>query len=142
MHSIPDTSKENGENDENDENLSQLKQRLLQGHRHKAPEAQSFDQQLQSEESKQEDLLKDMFQFVQGIKEGANAFNDKLNEDQNVLKAAEAGLNITSAKLKKSRNDLSKTIKNLGLLDSLKIFGVIILMFLLSLIIIKIFPKW
>lgn len=94
------------------------------------------------EELRQEDILKDMFQFVRSIKEGADAFNAKMSEDQNVLKAAEAGLDVTSKKLSKTRNDLAKTIAALGLFDALKLFGLVLLLFFLSLIVIKIFPKW
>lgn len=132
-----------------DENVSQLRKRLLQGGRSKSDdqsinnqEGSTFDEKLHTEELRQEDILKDMFQFVKSIKEGANAFNAKLNEDQNVLKAAEAGLDVTSKKLSNTRNNLSKTIASLGLLDALKIFGLVLLLFFLSLIVIKIFPKW
>lgn len=138
------TNEQNDDDSNEDENLKQLKKRLLQGSRSRdsTKNAVTFDEQLHNEESKQEDILNDMFQFIQGIKDGANAFNEKLNQDQNVLKAAEAGLEMTSEKLTKSRNNLSKTISQLGLLDSLKIFGMVMLSFFFCLIIIKIFPKW
>lgn len=134
------------DNTEEDENVSQLRKRLLQGGRSKSEdhnlETTTFDEKLHMEEQRQEDILKDMFQFVRSIKEGADAFNAKLGEDQNVLKAAEAGLDATSKKLSKTGKDLSKTIQSLGLFDALKLFGVVLLSFFLCLIIIKIFPKW
>lgn len=135
FHNI-DTQSEN-----EDENLNQLKQRLLQGSKLKSSTL-SLDKQLKNEELKQDDILKDMFQFIQGIKDGANLFNEKLNEDQNILKAAEAGLEITSEKLIKSRNNLSKTIQNLSLFDTLKLFALLIFSFLLCLIMIKLLPRW
>ncbi|ODQ59984.1 hypothetical protein WICANDRAFT_62559 [Wickerhamomyces anomalus NRRL Y-366-8] len=85
----------NNDEDE-DANVSQLRKRLLQGGRsqddHHQGQKTTFDEKLHMEELRQEDILKDMFQFVRSIKEGADAFNAKLSQDQNVLKAAEAGL--------------------------------------------------
>ncbi|CCH42073.1 hypothetical protein BN7_1612 [Wickerhamomyces ciferrii] len=140
-HDNDDNNNENNDND-HDDNISQLRKRLLKGQTNSQNSELNFDQSLQIEESKQEDILKDMFQFINSIKEGAHAFNDKLNQDSNVLKAAETGLDVTSKKLINSKKNLSKTINSLGLIDALKIFVIVILLFLLSLIIIKIFPKW
>lgn len=124
-----------------DENLSQLKKRLTDGRSKQAEKSVSMDEQLHEEEAKQDDLLKDMLQFVQGIKEGADAFNTKMNEENDILKAAEAGLQVTQKKINKSTKDLAKTINELSLFTALKIFAIIILMFLLSLLIISILPK-
>jgi SNARE protein 1 len=123
-----------------DDNLSQLKQRLTQGRR-KEKKSLSMDEQLHAEESKQDDILNDMLQFVQGIKEGANAFNDKLNQEQDILKAAEAGLQVTQKKINKSSKDLAKTINELSLFTALKIFAVLVGSFFLSILVIIILPK-
>jgi SNARE protein 1 len=123
-----------------DDNLFQLKQRLTQGRR-KEKKPVSMDEQLHAEESKQDDILNDMLQFVQGIKEGANAFNDKLNQEQDILKAAEAGLQVTQKKINKSSKDLAKTINELSLFTALKIFAVLVGLFFSSILVIMVLPK-
>lgn len=126
---------------EDDENLTQLKQRLTDGRSHTTKRQLSMDEELHEEEAKQDDILKDMLQFVQGLKEGANAFNDKLNEEKDILKAAEAGLQVTHKKINKSTKNLAKTINELSLFTALKIFALVILLFLFSIIVISILPK-
>lgn len=128
------------DDDDDDENLSQLRQRLTEG-RSQLTKVLSMDEQLGQEEAKQDDILKDMLQFVQGIKEGANAFNHKLNEENDILKAAEAGLQVTQKKINKSTKKLVKTINELSLFTALKMFGVLVATFLLSLLVISILPK-
>lgn len=129
-----------------DETLQQLKNRLLNNNNASKPEKKSTittDEKVHYEEEKQEDILKDMLQFIQGIKDGANAFNEKLNQDESILNAATTGLEITSKKLAKTRNSLSvKSLSDLGLLDFIKLFGLLVFLFIFSLILIKLLPKW
>lgn len=133
-----DESELNQNND--DENLSTLRSRLLSKKR--TTVAKTFDEQLADEENKQEDILKDMFQFIQGIKEGAQEFNSKLQEDANLLKAAESGLMLTSFKLEKSSRNLVNTIKELSLWNALKFAGVVLVSFIICIVLILVLPKW
>ncbi|KAH3663451.1 hypothetical protein WICMUC_005977 [Wickerhamomyces mucosus] len=136
-----DDNNNNGFNrDKNGGDVSNLRRRLLKSNRTVAEK--TFDEELIEEESHQEDILKDMFQFIQGIKEGANEFNKKLSEDSNLLKAAESGLNVTSIQLGKSSENLAKTIKELSLWNALKFAAMIIISFLVCIILILVFPKW
>ncbi|KAH3675602.1 hypothetical protein WICPIJ_009339 [Wickerhamomyces pijperi] len=127
-------------NSNEDEDLSTLRSRLLTKKRTKV--VKTFDEQLADEENKQEDILKDMFQFIQGIKDGAQEFNSKLQEDASLLKAAESGLLLTSSKLEKSSKNLTNTMKELSLWNALKFAGVVLVSFIICIVLILVFPKW
>lgn len=132
------------EKQEDNENLSQLRKRLLDG-RSKSSNAVTddltYDEKLHEEEKRQEDIMENMLTYVQGIKEGAMEFQHRLNQDQDVLTAAQKGLEVTSEKLAKTTFNLSKTIESMGWRELLKYAAFCLFSFIFALLLIGVLPR-
>ncbi|EDO19308.1 hypothetical protein Kpol_1036p53 [Vanderwaltozyma polyspora DSM 70294] len=141
MESISNDGTCNAQKD--DVELSELRKRLL-GKRGQ-PTAEDLDKsaekQIEDNENIQVSLIEDMTKLVSGLKQGASAFQNALDEDKNVLGAAEVGVQVAS----RSITDISGKLKSydktkLGYLFYITVCLFMILGLILTYIIIKIFP--
>lgn len=82
---------------DSDEGLAELRKRLL-GNRDQDDafsSSKSIDKQIEDQDNLQDNLLEDMTKLVGALKRGATAFQNALDEDTNVLNAAEIGMQAT-----------------------------------------------
>lgn len=129
-----------------DESLGELRNRLLGKRRGSSfsgsDENATSEKQMQVHDNLQQELLKDMSQLVSGLRSGAEAFQNALEEDSTVLKAAELGLQATSRSLTSLGGKLKKYHNSkVGLLFYLGCILFMFLSLLLTYMIVKIFPK-
>ena len=133
-----------------DYELSELRRRLLGKYRHHqssgetghaVDENESIDRQIESHDNIQQDLIKDMTKLVNSLKQGAVAFQSALDEDNQVLGAAEIGIQVASRGIADISGKLGRyDRKRLGYLFYI---GAALFMFLgliITFVIIKLFP--
>lgn len=133
-----------------DYELSELRRRLLGKYRHRqssgetghaVDENESIDRQIESHDNIQQDLIKDMTKLVNSLKQGAVAFQSALDEDNQVLGAAEIGIQVASRGIADISGKLGRyDRKRLGYLFYI---GAALFMFLgliITFVIIKLFP--
>ncbi|KAM3159696.1 Protein transport protein USE1 [Lachancea thermotolerans] len=134
-----------GPEGEEEESLGQLRSRLLgnrRGSSSGADQSANTEKQMQVHNNLQEELISDMSQLVSGLKMGAEAFQNALEEDSTVLKATELGLQATSRSLTNLGGKLKKYHNSkVGLLFYLGCILFMFLSLLLTYMIVKIFPK-
>lgn len=141
-----DITKDNERKINEDESLAQLRKRLLKNEKNNdlqsRDEITSVNKQIQVEEGLQKELIHDMSQLVIGLRKGAEAFQNALDEDSTVLKATEIGLQVTSKNLSSLGGKLKKYHNTkLGFFFYLWCFLFLFFGLILTYIIIKIFPK-
>ncbi|BAO38868.1 protein transport protein USE1 [Kluyveromyces marxianus] len=130
------------ESREEDDSLRNLRQRLMGKRRDSFEgENESFDKQMQIQDDLQKELVQDMSQLVTGLKQGAEAFQNALEHDSTVLKAAEIGLHVTSRSLSTLGSNLKKYHKEkIGFFMKLGLLSFVILGLLITYLVIKVFP--
>ncbi|CUS21320.1 LAQU0S02e11012g1_1 [Lachancea quebecensis] len=138
--------KTTGPENDGEESLGQLRSRLLGNRRGSsssgADQGATTEKQMQVHNNLQEELISDMSQLVSGLKIGAEAFQNALEEDSTVLKATELGLQATSRSLTNLGGKLKKYHNSkVGLLFYLGCILFMFLSLLLTYMIVKIFPK-
>lgn len=127
---------------EEEDSLNDLRQRLMGKRRGSfGMEGESFDKQMQIQDDLQKELVQDMGQLVSGLKQGAEAFQNAIDHDSTVLKAAEIGLHVTTKNLSAIGTRLKKYHnEKLGFFMKLGLLAFVILGLLVTYLIIKIFP--
>ena len=133
-----------------DYELSELRRRLLGKYRHHqslgetghaADENESIDRQIESHDNIQQDLIQDMTKLVNSLKQGAVAFQSALDDDNQVLGAAEIGIQVASRGIADISGKLGRyDRKKLGYLFYI---GAALFMFfglIITFVIIKLFP--
>ncbi|QLG71132.1 hypothetical protein HG535_0B01700 [Zygotorulaspora mrakii] len=124
---------------------AELRRRLL-GHRVSDAESgigstKSIDRQIEDQDNLQTTLLEDMTNLVGTLRQSASAFQNALEEDRNVLSAAEIGVQIASKSLVDIGGKLKKyDKKKLGYLFYITVFLFMIIGLILTFIIIRLFP--
>ncbi|CDO95637.1 unnamed protein product [Kluyveromyces dobzhanskii CBS 2104] len=132
----------NGEAIKDNDSLRDLRQRLMGKRRDSMEtEGESFDKQMQVQEDLQKELVEDMSQLVSGLKQGAEAFQNAIEHDSTVLKAAEIGLQVTSKSLSSLGSRLKKYHnEKIGFFMKLGLLSFIIIGLLVTYLVIKVFP--
>ncbi|CCE65886.1 hypothetical protein TPHA_0N01050 [Tetrapisispora phaffii CBS 4417] len=133
--------------EQEDEGLVQLRKRLLgglnDGDGTNAAESynKTVENQIEENEGLQNGLIEDMTKLVSSLKEGATAFQNALDEDKNVLGAAEIGMQVASKSLTNVSGKLkSYDRKKLGYLFYVCVSIFMVLGLFTTFIIIKLFP--
>lgn len=132
--------------DNEEETLGELRQRLLgktkDGDSLNSEVHSSVEKQMQVQDNLQEQLVHDMSQLVSSLREGAEAFQNALQEDSTVLKATEIGLQVTSKSLSSLGTKLKKYHNSkFGFFFYIGCTLAMLLGLLITYLIIKIFPK-
>ncbi|QEU59082.1 Use1 [Kluyveromyces lactis] len=124
------------------DSLKELRQRLMGKRRGSADtEGESFDKQMQIQDDLQKELVEDMSQLVSGLRQGAEAFQNAIEHDSTVLKAAEIGLHVTSKSLSSLGSRLKKYHnEKIGFFMKLGLLSFIIIGLLVTYLVIKVFP--
>lgn len=101
----------------------------------------SVDRQIEDQDTLQQDLIQDMSKLVGSLKQGAVAFQSALDEDKQVLGAAEIGIQVASQGLMDVSGKLRKYDKSkLSYLFYITVFIFMILGLVFTFIIIQLFP--
>ncbi|EHN02458.1 Use1p [Saccharomyces cerevisiae x Saccharomyces kudriavzevii VIN7] len=129
---------------EDDEAVMELRKRLL-GRQHNKNLAfeptKSVDRQIEDQDNLQQDLIQNMSKLVGSLKQGAVAFQSALDEDKQVLGAAEIGIQVASQGLMDVSGKLRKYDKSkLSYLFYITVFIFMILGLVLTFIIVQLFP--
>ncbi|CAI4062239.1 hypothetical protein SUVC_07G1490 [Saccharomyces uvarum] len=129
---------------EDDEGVRELRKRLLGKQRSNSigyESVKSVDRQIEDQDNLQQDLIQDMSKLVGSLKQGAVAFQSALDEDKQVLGAAEIGIQVASQGLMDVSGKLRKYDKSkLSYLFYITVFIFMILGLVLTFIIIQLFP--
>ncbi|EJS43741.1 use1p [Saccharomyces arboricola H-6] len=128
---------------EDDEAVMELRKRLLGKQQNKVgyEPTKSVDRQIEDQDNLQQDLIQDMSKLVGSLKQGAVAFQSALEEDKQVLGAAEIGIQVASQGLMDVSGKLRKYDKSkLGYLFYITVFIFMILGLVFTFIIIQLFP--
>lgn len=129
---------------EDDEAVMELRKRLLgrQQNKNLAFEpTKSVDRQIEDQDNLQQDLIQNMSKLVGSLKQGAVAFQSALDEDKQVLGAAEIGIQVASQGLMDVSGKLRKYDKSkLSYLFYITVFIFMILGLVLTFIIVQLFP--
>ncbi|CAI1991773.1 hypothetical protein SEUBUCD646_0G01740 [Saccharomyces eubayanus] len=132
------------ERNEDDEGVRELRKRLLgkqQSNNLGHDSVKSVDRQIEDQDNLQQDLIQDMSKLVGSLKQGAVAFQSALDEDKQVLGAAEIGIQVASQGLMDVSGKLRKYDKSkLSYLFYISVFIFMILGLMLTFIIIQLFP--
>lgn len=131
-----------------DESLMELRRRLLGRNstddgtaREIDGESISTEKQIKDNENIQQSLIEDMTKLVSSLKQGSTAFQNALDEDNNVLGAAEIGIQVASRNLTDIGGKLRSYDKTkLGYLFYISVVIFMILGLFITFMIIKVFP--
>ncbi|AJS24731.1 Use1p [Saccharomyces cerevisiae YJM1381] len=129
---------------EDSEAVMELRKRLLGKGQNKGlgyETTKSVDRQIEDQDTLQQDLIQDMSKLVGSLKQGAMAFQSALDEDKQVLGAAEIGIQVASQGLMDVSGKLRKYDKSkLSYLFYITVFIFMILGLVFTFIIIQLFP--
>lgn len=129
---------------EDNEAIMELRKRLLGKPQNKGlgqEPTKSVDRQIEDQDTLQQDLIQDMSKLVGSLKQGAVAFQSALDEDKQVLGAAEIGIQVASQGLMDVSGKLRKYDKSkLSYLFYITVFVFMILGLVFTFIIIQLFP--
>ncbi|CAI5205967.1 Use1p [Saccharomyces cerevisiae FostersO] len=129
---------------EDSEAVMELRKRLLGKGQNKGlgyETTKSVDRQIEDQDTLQQDLIQDMSKLVGSLKQGAVAFQSALDEDKQVLGAAEIGIQVASQGLMDVSGKLRKYDKSkLSYLFYITVFIFMILGLVFTFIIIQLFP--
>ncbi|CAI4039181.1 hypothetical protein SMKI_07G1540 [Saccharomyces mikatae IFO 1815] len=130
--------------DEDNDAVMELRKRLLGKQQSKGlgyESTKSVDRQIEDQDTLQQDLIQDMSKLVGSLKQGAVAFQSALDEDKQVLGAAEIGIQVASQGLMDVSGKLKKYDKSkLSYLFYITVFIFMILGLVFTFIIIQLFP--